>query len=137
MARLMEFEGEILHAYQDSKGYWTIGVGHLIDKRLGGGIPRNISRLLLELDIERATAEARHNFQWFDDLDTVRQDFIVMMIYNIGVPRLKGFVRMLKAIERKDWDAAGAELMDSDWSDDVGQIRSESMRDAIQLGIWV
>ena len=30
-ARLRLEEGEVLHAYQDSLGWWTIGVGHLID----------------------------------------------------------------------------------------------------------
>lgn len=29
-------EGRVPHAYQDHLGYWTIGVGHLIDRRKGG-----------------------------------------------------------------------------------------------------
>ena len=33
IALLSLHEGRVEHAYQDSLGYWTIGVGHLIDKR--------------------------------------------------------------------------------------------------------
>ena len=35
--QLRRNEGEVLHAYQDHLGFWTIGVGRLIDKRKGGG----------------------------------------------------------------------------------------------------
>ncbi len=38
--QLRRDEGEVLHAYQDSLGYWTIGIGVLIDKRKGGGITK-------------------------------------------------------------------------------------------------
>ena len=31
--QLKRDEGEILHAYQDHLGFWTIGIGILIDKR--------------------------------------------------------------------------------------------------------
>ena len=30
-----DHEGRVPHAYQDHKGFWTIGVGHLIDERRG------------------------------------------------------------------------------------------------------
>ena len=46
-------EGERLTAYQDHLGYWTIGVGRLIDDRKGGGISPAESTMLLRHDIER------------------------------------------------------------------------------------
>lgn len=36
-AQLRRDEGEKLYAYQDTLGYWTIGIGRLIDRRRGGG----------------------------------------------------------------------------------------------------
>jgi lysozyme len=42
--QLRRDEGEVLHAYQDKYGYWTIGVGRLIDARKGGGISVEESR---------------------------------------------------------------------------------------------
>ena len=44
---LIAEEGEKLSAYQDSMGFWTIGVGRLIDARKGGGISQEESRYLL------------------------------------------------------------------------------------------
>lgn len=41
-------EGRVPHAYQDHLGYWTIGVGHLIDKRKGGGLTPDEVDYLLE-----------------------------------------------------------------------------------------
>ncbi len=40
---LIEFhEGRRLHAYRDSLGFWTIGIGRLIDARKGAKLPDHI-----------------------------------------------------------------------------------------------
>ena len=48
LAQLLEArEGRVAHAYIDSEGYTTIGVGRLIDKRKGGRLTdREIDYLL-------------------------------------------------------------------------------------------
>lgn len=132
--KLQEFEGLRLKPYTDTVGKLTIGYGRNLSDR---GISPEEAMLMFKNDIEHATAEARKNFDWFDDLDQVRQDFIVMMIFNIGVPRLKGFANMLAAIEAKDWQQAGAELIDSKWFDQVGPGRGNEMALAIKSGAWV
>src|SRR3546814_8754747 len=50
-------EGRIPHAYQDSLGYWTIGVGRLIDKRKGGRLTNVEIDMLLANDIVDKIAE--------------------------------------------------------------------------------
>src|SRR3546814_2848207 len=50
-------EGRIPHAYQDSLGYWTIGVGRLIDKRKGGRLTNVDIDMLLANDIADKIAE--------------------------------------------------------------------------------
>lgn len=46
-AQLKAEEGRVPHAYQYHLGYWTIGVGRLIDKRKGGGLtPYEVDYLL-------------------------------------------------------------------------------------------
>lgn len=37
------------HAYQDSLGYWTIGVGFLIDGRKGGRLPDAVRDFVLSM----------------------------------------------------------------------------------------
>ena len=63
-ARLKLEEGEVLHAYQDSLGWWTIGVGHLIDGRKGGAIPPEISDALLEWDLNRVERQLDAAIPW-------------------------------------------------------------------------
>jgi len=50
-------EGERASAYQDSLGYWTIGVGRLIDARKGGRLRSNEIDFMLTNDIEEKTGE--------------------------------------------------------------------------------
>jgi lysozyme len=50
---LTEFhEGRVLHAYRDSLGFWTIGVGRLIDARKGAKLPEHILEQLTP-DVQR------------------------------------------------------------------------------------
>jgi lysozyme len=152
LAKLIEHEDEILHAYQDAKGFWTIGVGHLIDKRKGGSIPQRISRLLLADDIAIKTAECRSAFDWFDGLDETRKDAIVNLCFNIGIDNLRGFRNMIAAIEIGDWQRAYDELLYADpskgdmrpnpyWTD-VGDgpggkfDRAEQVATALKIGAW-
>ena len=92
-------EGVIPHAYQDSLGYWTIGVGHLIDKRKGGKMPDVIIDMLLRYDIDEKIAELNEKLPWWGFLDEPSQRVIVNMAFNLGVdhdgdstlPRRGGF----------------------------------------------
>ena len=134
--KLIGHEGEVLHAYQDSLGWWSIGVGHLIDFRKGGSIPQRISRLLLADDIAVKTAECRAAFDWFDGLDLVRQDAIVNLAFNLGIEGLKGFKLMIEAIERQDWKTAAFELWNSLWAKQVQKDRVDDLTAALEFGIW-
>ncbi len=141
VALLIEHEGEILHAYPDSKGLLTIGVGHLIDARRGGGITQRISRLILEDDISRHTIGLQQH-AWFRDLDAVRQDVMIMLSFNMGLGSwenrtgLLGFRKMIQACERQDWHGAAWELSNSDWKNDVQKDRHDSLTDALESGRW-
>lgn len=133
---LIEHEGEVLHAYQDSETYWTIGVGHLIDARKGGGIKQQFSRMLLDDDINDATIAANNNFYWFKNLNAVRQDVIVMLIFNMGLAGFKTFKRMIEAIEREDWPLVAWELSNSTWKTQVQKERHDALTGALEKGRW-
>lgn len=134
-AQLLNDENEILHAYQDSEHYWTIGVGHLIDGRKGGGISQKISRIIFEDDIEQAEIDCRM-LPWFRTLDPVRQDVIVMLRFNMGLQGLLTFKRMIAAIERGDWPGAAWELSNSTWKTQVGKDRHDALTEALEFGDW-
>ena len=136
LAKLIIMEGEVLHAYQDHLGYWTIGVGHLIDKRRGGGISQRVSRIMLTNDVEKATAQCRQAFDWIDLLDPVRQDVIIQLCFNMGLAGLKTFKDFLAACEKQDWTMAVNELLDSKWAKQVQKERVDDLVNAIEYGVW-
>ena len=134
-ARLIEDEGEVLHAYEDHLGFLTIGVGRLIDKRKGGGISQDESRYLLRNDIARCRAQCEQRFPWFLQLDPVRQDAIVCMAFQLGLDGVAKFKMMIRALSIGDYVAASLEMRRSEWHKQT-PARCERMARIMSRGIW-
>ena len=130
---LRRHEGVMPLAYQCSEGLWTIGVGRNINPENGLGLSDEEIDLLLTNDLARCETEAYANFEWFADLDAPRQDGILNMIFNLGIPSFKGFKKAIAAMEEKDYEMASAEFMDSRWSKQVGK-RAEEVCGMISSG---
>lgn len=109
--QLVDMEGEVLHAYQDHLGYWTIGVGHLIDKRKGGSIPVAISRQLLKLDVREKSEAVMRELPWTAALDYVRFAALVNMAFQMGIEGLLGFPKMLLHVKHGRWQEAHDEAL--------------------------
>jgi lysozyme len=118
-------EGVKLHAYQDSLGFWTIGVGRLIDARRGGGISYAEALDLLDNDIEKHWRELVERLPWVLTLDVVRQVALANLVFNLGVDGLAKFVNTLAAVKRGDWSSAANGLRNSRWYTQVQRSRSE------------
>jgi lysozyme len=132
-AQLKADEGVIPHAYQDSEGYWTIGCGRLIDKRLGGCLSDDEINYLLNNDLFRADKEARSLFAGFDRLSDARKAVLISMAFNLGQTRLAGFQRLREAVKELDWEQAAAEMLDSKWAAQVGQ-RAQRLAQQMRTG---
>lgn len=127
---LIRHEGLRLFPYRDSEGLLTIGVGRNIEER---GISREEALYLLDNDIREHTSELRARFQVVDTLTEARRDVLINMAFNMGVPRLAGFLRMWAAIEAGDWRKAAAEMLDSEWALQVGD-RAIELAHVMQYG---
>jgi lysozyme len=114
-------EGFVSHAYQDSEGYWTIGYGRLIDERLRGGIGDDEAEYLLENDIRQSMTDLDYALTWWRALPEPSQRGLVNMCFNLGLPRLLSFKKMLAALEAGDRGKAAMECLDSKWSRQVGE----------------
>lgn len=130
--QLKKQEAVIPYAYPDSLGYWTIGVGHLIDKRMGGKLDPEVIDLQLELDIRRAFAEASAD-PWFSGLNHARQNVIVNLEFNMGDEHWDLFVNTKAALARGDIEAAAAGLEKSKWYVQVG-VRAATLVRQLRTG---
>ena len=45
---------------------------------------------------------------------------LVNMHFNLGMPTLRKFRNMLDALERREYNRAADEMLDSNWADQVG-----------------
>ena len=127
-------EGVVRHAYADSRGYLTIGVGRLIDEKLGGGLSDDEIDYLLANDLKRCQAEA-NTYEWFAGLNEPRQAVVISLLFNLGKPRFDGFKATQAAIAAGDYAAAAEEMLDSKWAVQVGK-RAEDMAAMMFSGEW-
>lgn len=96
--------------YVDTVGKTTIGYGHNLDAK---GLPTDVARMLLSIDIADAIEDVRHNFSCYDQLTRPRQMVLVSMAFNLGRDRLSKFVRFIGAVHLGKYDEAADHLLDS------------------------
>lgn len=118
---LIKHEGEVNHAYRDSEGYLTIGVGRLIDENKGGGISHDEAMYLLDNDIKVVIGQCDREFDWFDDLGESRKIVVLNMVFNLGLEGFKKFKQTIRFIESKMYEDAATEMLDSKWANQVGR----------------
>ena len=117
-ALLLADEGCVLHAYKDSRGFLTIGIGRCIDKRVGG-ITHAEAMFLLDNDIDHAMTDLETRYPWAEDLSDARQLVLLSMRFNLGAVGLSKFTKMLAAIIEHDYDEAADQMLASDWARQV------------------
>ena len=123
-------EGVEHKVYEDTEGIKTVGVGRNLEDR---GLSDDEIDYLLSNDIDICVKELEQTFDWYDDLDDIRKRVLIDMMFNLGMPRLKGFVNMLKAIEAGAWKNAAVEMLDSKWAEQVGN-RASRLSEMMESG---
>lgn len=127
-------EGRVPHAYEDSLGYLSIGIGHLIDQRKGGRLPDAIIDALFEHDLHEHANELFAHLPWARDLDPVRQAVLIDMYFNLR-HGLLGFREALQHFESGRWDAAADAMLDSKWAQQV-KTRALRLATMVRSGEW-
>ena len=132
--QLVRHEGKRNSAYQDSLGYWTIGVGHLIDSRKGGAISDDSVFAILDEDIEKVFVQLDDYLDWWRNLDEVRQMVLVNMCFNLGVNGLLSFNHTLTHIQNGEYKQAAEGMLQSKWAKQVGS-RAKELAQLMEYGI--
>lgn len=133
---LVRDEGKHLKAYLDTKGFWTIGVGHLLNK---GPAPPRMTEIteeecqaLFNIDAAEAEDVARRvldtNNGWHL-LDDVRQRALVNMAFNRGegnmrestsiTPAIRLALRGLGFNQDELWKAVAVAIKASPWAKQI------------------
>ena len=125
-------EGVRSHVYLCSACYETLGVGRNISES-GLGLSDDEIEYLLNNDIKRVREELEDTYFWFPALNEARQDAMIDICFNLGLTRLRGFVKAIEAMSREQFDIAADEFMDSRWATQVGN-RAVEVTEMISTG---
>jgi len=134
--QLKRDEGVVNHAYQDSLGFTTIGVGRLIDARRGGGLSDSEVDYLLDNDIAEKTAQVLAALPWASKLSEPRLGVLINMAFQLGIDGLLRFHRMLGSIEDGQYSEAVMEMLDSLWAQQTPK-RAARLAKQMLTGEWV
>jgi lysozyme len=148
-AELTLDEGKRLKAYRDTKGKWTIGIGHnltdcgtapltrTLQDVLANGINEAENDILFDHDINHTESDLDKYAAWWRTLDPVRQRVMLNMCFNMGwgagtTHGLHTFVNTLGMIQRGEYSRAADAMLASLWAREVGmraQRLANMMRD--------
>lgn len=144
--------------YLDTKGLWTVGIGHnLSDCGLSAKFQQSIlgkeglcnKEVIQELKNRKLTdAEVNAIFEddlkdilgflqkldWYNALNDDRKIVIIDMCM-MGVEKLLKFKWMIEAIKREDWKAAACNILQSKWAIDVKSRRANFAYEGMLNGL--
>ena len=105
--------------YQDTVGKWSVGYGRNLSDR---GLSKDEALFLLENDLNDAIHDCMMTFPWFSAMDSVRQQVLVELVFNMGLPTVLTFKHTLKWWGQGDYVRAAAHLRRSKWFTQVGAL---------------
>ena len=135
-AQLRRDEGQRPLAYQDHLGYWTIGVGRLIDSRKpGAGLRPDEIDYLLRNDINDRVQALTKALPWFSALDEARRGVLINMAFQLGTAGLLGFKSTLALIAAGKYAEAAEQMLKSKWATQTPE-RAKRLAEQMKTGEW-
>ncbi len=119
---LIKNEGLILIVYTCPAGFKTIGVGRNLETK---GISKTEAYKMLDNDILDCKLFLEDNLNNFVNLDDVRQNVLIEMVFNLGENGFKKFKNMIEAIKINDFETASKEMLNSKWNRDFIELRKD------------
>ena len=134
-SQLKRDEGEKLYAYQDHLGFWTIGIGILIDKRKGGGLRPEESEFIFRNRLKLLDAELTDRLPWISKLDPARKGVLINMAFQMGIAGLLAFKNTLAMIEAGKYQDAAKAMLQSKWATQT-PARAQRLSNQMATGDW-
>lgn len=119
--QLISDEGCKYHIYKDTEGKLTCGIGHLITQQDAEyNLPINTPVLawrvmdFFDEDLDNSIKRCESIFPKFDLMSCELQEILINMTFNLG-NRLRGFKKMIQAIEDQNYVEAAKQMKNSKW----------------------
>lgn len=129
-------EGTKSHAYQDHLGFWTIGVGRLVDSRKpGSGLRPEEITFLLNNDVDDRINQLGKRLPWFAMLDDARKGVLLNMSFQLGVEGLLAFKNTLSMVEQGKYTEAAENMLLSKWATQTPE-RAKRLAKQMSSGQW-
>ena len=119
--RIKSHEGFSPTVYEDTLGYRTVGYGHLCTEKdsFEDGIIYSPEQLqgVFEEDYNTAFNNA-HDLLEDKDIpyDPMVESVLIEMAFQLGLPRLKKFIKFIEGLQEEDYSKAADEMIDSRWA---------------------
>ena len=130
--QLVSDEGWKNKPYKDHLGILTIGPGFNLEE----GFTDEELELVFEHRVIRRYSALLTAFPIVKDLSDPRQAALLNMAWQMGIPRLRGFKEMWKALEAHLYTEASKEALDSKWATQT-PARAKRVARQLRTGEWV
>jgi lysozyme len=122
--------------YKDHLGYYTIGIGRLVDDRKpGAGLRDSEMEFMLRNDIDDRIEALGKRLPWFQNLDDARRGVLLNMSFQLGVEGLLEFKRTLALVEAGKYEEAARNMLVSLWAQQTPE-RAKRMSEQMKTGKW-
>jgi lysozyme len=147
IAQLKRHEGFRTRVYLCSAGKETIGYGynlkanplHLSSLEIAQAHTKGVNEVeaerILKLMVSKCVDQLEEAIPFINKLDTVRQDILINMCFNMGLVGLLKFKKALLLIKAGDYAKASIEMLNSKWSKDVGN-RALELSTQMKSGVY-
>lgn len=143
-ALLNEHEGFRATIYDDAtgtpivpgskvKGHPTVGYGLALDVR---GLTKRQAAWLRDDMLDELEHDLALRLPLYRTLTEARRMGLLELAYQCGVDGLLGFKKAIAHLEFREYGAARAEFLDSDWARTTGADRVEAVLGLICDGLW-
>lgn len=119
-------EGRRNRPYKDSRGLWTVGIGHLIGN--GTSLPAEMNREFSDAEIDQMFsedykhhAEAAAKIPGYDKINDQGKLALIDLTFNMGPVWYKKWPNFTKAMAEGNYEQAAASLQQSAWYGQVGR----------------
>lgn len=133
-------EGYRKKSYKDTKGVWTIGVGHYLGpERKWEGLVWDQETIMrvLEKDITSHEMEARQMFPQWDKFDEGLKLALTDMVFNMGINSFRGFKNTIRMIHNGRFKEAAANAALSKWATIDVPNRARRVLELIKNGHYI